>query len=925
MKRLKGAKAKILVLVLIVAIIFWTPGIGNDWVIRSNAKDYTNGGCVSWVKDRAAQIGITLPSTGLNKYGLYGASAYWDTLSAYPHGSEPAANALAVWEFNSSSDAGYKKYGHVAFVESVNGDNVTVTEGGCKGYSYNGHTGVINRTKSKSQMATLGGCSGFYGYIYLTNNAPTISEEWTASAKDITETNATLSARYTVGSKVQFQYAGCNIFDANGNMIAQAGENTGVNNTYINIWYDINSETHEKLSLQPGTTYKYQFYATYGGVDHFSPMYSFNTSGTATPDISGQTPKVTVSDEGKVSVSFNGVSNVHHYDILLKNTSGTIISYENIGTASSGTIQIGSGCGNYVVCVRAYGSNGTYTNSKNVSIVWTAEYQSLEVKKEKVQYYIGESIGLDDLEVTATYSDGSTKLVDSYTTNISDIDMNYAGKKDLVISYTEGEVTKNSTIRITVLDKTVKPTEESTEKPTEEPTVTPTEEPTVASTEMKPTESTTTEKITTESTTTEVLTTEKITTESTTTEVLTTEKITTESTTTEESTTNNETCKHEFISKIIKEPTCEEDGEKMKLCLKCDKVETEKVVATGHVMDEGIVTKEATSKEQGEKTYTCKNCGATKTETIPMVEEEEKNETCEHEFISKITKEPTCEEDGEKINICMKCKQIKTEKVVATGHVMDEGIVTKEATSKEQGEKTYTCKNCGATKTETIPMVEEEEKNETCEHEFISKITKEPTCEEDGEKVNICMKCKQIETEKVAATGHSYSADWTVDLEATTTAEGSKSHHCAKCDAKTDITPIPMVVTQTPAIQNTSSQTEKVENPTAQTSKTAIQKPSKVIMLGLWKVKKKQMKVSWYNMSSADGYQLVYATDKKFKAGKKTIDISGGSNTSKVLKKLKIGKKYYAKVRAYKIINGQKVYGAWSKKTSKKLIKGISF
>ena len=38
---------------------------------------------------------------------------------------------------------------------------------------------------------------------------------------------------------------------------------------------------------------------------------------------------------------------------------------------------------------------------------------------------------------------------------------------------------------------------------------------------------------------------------------------------------------------------------------------------------------------------------------------------------------------------------------------------------------------------------------------------------------------------------HDYSNEWTVDKEATCTEDGSKSHHCLTCDAKTDVTPVP--------------------------------------------------------------------------------------------------------------------------------------
>ena len=41
------------------------------------------------------------------------------------------------------------------------------------------------------------------------------------------------------------------------------------------------------------------------------------------------------------------------------------------------------------------------------------------------------------------------------------------------------------------------------------------------------------------------------------------------------------------------------------------------------------------------------------------------------------------------------------------------------------------------------------------------------------------------------AVGHDYSKEWTIDKEATYYEDGSKSHHCTRCDAKIDVTVIP--------------------------------------------------------------------------------------------------------------------------------------
>ncbi|MCB6992863.1 fibronectin type III domain-containing protein [bacterium 210820-DFI.6.37] len=76
--------------------------------------------------------------------------------------------------------------------------------------------------------------------------------------------------------------------------------------------------------------------------------------------------------------------------------------------------------------------------------------------------------------------------------------------------------------------------------------------------------------------------------------------------------------------------------------------------------------------------------------------------------------------------------------------------------------------------------------------------------------------------------------------------------------------------------------------------------------------KKGQMKLSWKKDNKATGYQIVYAKNKKFTSGKKTTIIKNYKTTSKTIKNLSKGKKYYVKMRAYKTANGKKLYGAYS-------------
>lgn len=98
------------------------------------------------------------------------------------------------------------------------------------------------------------------------------------------------------------------------------------------------------------------------------------------------------------------------------------------------------------------------------------------------------------------------------------------------------------------------------------------------------------------------------------------------------------------------------------------------------------------------------------------------------------------------------------------------------------------------------------------------------------------------------------------------------------------------------------------------------QKPKSTSISKLTKGKK-QFKVTWKKVSSIDGYQIQYSTDKKFKKNVKTVTAKK-SSTSATVKKLKSSKTYYVRVRTYKTkkVNGKttKVYSSWSKVKSVK-------
>ena len=61
------------------------------------------------------------------------------------------------------------------------------------------------------------------------------------------------------------------------------------------------------------------------------------------------------------------------------------------------------------------------------------------------------------------------------------------------------------------------------------------------------------------------------------------------------------------------------------------------------------------------------------------------------------------------------------------------------------------------------------------------------------------------------------------------------------------------------------------------------------------------------------GYQLQLATNKKFTKNKKSVTVKNYKTVKKKISGLKKGKKYYVKIRTYRIDNGKKIYSPWSK------------
>lgn len=155
---------------------------------------------------------------------------------------------------------------------------------------------------------------------------------------------------------------------------------------------------------------------------------------------------------------------------------------------------------------------------------------------------------------------------------------------------------------------------------------------------------------------------------------------------------------------------------------------------------------------------------------------------CAHNY--KVTGETpaTCTKAGVKTYTCTACNDKKTETLAALEH--------------SYGEPTYAWNgiNCTAERvcsrdsshkeTETVTAAVETTRAATCTLEELSTYTAVFT----NTAFNHQKKENVVTANKL---GHDYAVDFTEDKPATCTENGSKSRHCSRCDAKTDVTVIP--------------------------------------------------------------------------------------------------------------------------------------
>lgn len=122
---------------------------------------------------------------------------------------------------------------------------------------------------------------------------------------------------------------------------------------------------------------------------------------------------------------------------------------------------------------------------------------------------------------------------------------------------------------------------------------------------------------------------------------------------------------------------------------------------------------------------------------------------------------------------------------------------------------------------------------------------------------------------------------------------------------------------QQPAADNNAQAQQPAANnnaqPQAPAATAAVTAPQKVKGVKVTNKAGNKVKVKWNTVKGVDGYQIQYTYKKGFNKKVKKVNVNNAAKASKVIKKMKVGKKVYVKVRAYQNVNGQKVFGNFSK------------
>lgn len=197
---------------------------------------------------------------------------------------------------------------------------------------------------------------------------------------------------------------------------------------------------------------------------------------------------------------------------------------------------------------------------------------------------------------------------------------------------------------------------------------------------------------------------------------------------------------------VTKEPTATKTGIKTFTCTVCSATKTEDIVKV-HTHDYtrlGEIVKESSCETEGERWVYCNYEGCNERVLKPMAA------IGSHDWDfanAECLKKATCTEQGTMLMHCKRdASHTTTYSYGGTGHVWDEGTITTQPTYDEYGVRTLHCKNCDATTTEKVFPTK---------YTFTVTVVP-PTCTEDGYTMHKCKEDDSLSYKDniVHSTGH---------------------------------------------------------------------------------------------------------------------------------------------------------------------------
>ncbi|MBQ3136243.1 MAG: fibronectin type III domain-containing protein [Clostridia bacterium] len=292
-----------------------------------------------------------------------------------------------------------------------------------------------------------------------------------------------------------------------------------------------------------------------------------------------------------------------------------------------------------------------------------------------------------------------------------------------------------------------------------------------------------------------------------------------------------------------------------------------------------VSVKEPDCISGGKTIYMCTVCKRSKEVITPVGE---------HRY-KRIRKLPTCTEKGYDIVYCTQCDKSYKENFTETlKHFSDGGVIEIQPTFSRGGILKFSCRVCGCVlERKSIPeLIKVSKKNKTTEKVSGLKVKSYGTT------------FVKLGWDK-SSDAVSYKVFYSTDKNKWKTIISDKNYISVK-----NLDASGKYYFKIAAVGK-NGQGEASKTVTAYT------KPQKTKIENIVSSKKSRVTLRWKKIKNVSGYEVSYSEYRFDKnKGIKSVAVTEGRKLS--LSKLKSGKKYYFRVRAYKKFSNVKIYGAFS-------------